>query len=670
MKKYILDEVQLGKMLKNTKDAHVKTARVIGFICSAIITAAYFTALTGFQALSMVLFMIILAAVIVYAVALKKYFTLKSAEKYLYKKYPEAKKQVYGAKKGLRSFGLYLFPALGMDVACLGIVVYAITKGALKGSDILSGVAVAAIVGFWIWAYIYAGALVLLTPKLGVSEKARKTMLKIADSQKNGNIYLPMELYPEKKRLSPEEVEELSPYQEMQTVAQEITPETASETTSETTTATEAVNVVKETVKTMNWVKVAGAAAAVVVVVGGGAMLLNSGTEAPQDDQIADAGSNVEGNVEDYYIIEDEDLDVEEEEPDVYNINGQGFSIGQDCLNVYLEYVRCEAEDAYKWADIKEMQVDEFLWEDRNETFGYFAIAGMCDGEPYLLLSSTNKQNQCGDETYFVTYTEEDFSGEGIDQTHMQGNSDIMTMDMYFRVVPDITTLYVCTDDTFGKTAFIYREESKYYVDGVADSSSVYYKMYGSYGKMSCTEVGSMDFDRYLQEGKLAEIKWFSKDQLEEARAYYQQFVREDVYDGPVETVNRADYFNNNTVLKYFEYFEDGVLEVEGSGQDTLFKFTGLTDEMALGKLLETEIPNSVEFRYGTDTTDAKYNIIENKDGTWIAVFRQVTLNKYGYKFYVRYETREDQVLNAYANTCAGEERPKTIQELVKRLSQ
>ena len=58
------------------------------------------------------------------------------------------------------------------------------------------------------------------------------------------------------------------------------------------------------------------------------------------------------------------------EEVDDYNPNGYGFSIGQDCLNVYLDYVKY-AEDDYETAEKKN---GGFYEEHR---LAYFSIAGM-----------------------------------------------------------------------------------------------------------------------------------------------------------------------------------------------------------------------------------------------------------------------------------------------------
>lgn len=361
-----------------------------------------------------------------------------------------------------------------------------------------------------------------------------------------------------------------------------------------------------------------------------------------------------------------EELENTEESENAYNINGRGFSIGQDCLNVYLDYIGWGAEDDYKLTDIKENEIDEYWWEEVGDKFAYFSIAGMCDGEPCLLLSSTNDQNHCGDEIYFITYTPMDTSGEGIDQIHIQGNGDIMSFDMMPNISVEKSTIYVCTDSYTNDVQFMYEEDVVHYLEGTGDKSSTYYNIFLNYGKLTTKDTGSRDFQKLIDEGHLAPIKWFSKDQVDEARAYYQQYVRENASDEPTETVNRADYFNGNTPLQYIEYFDEGVLEVTDDWGITKYTFTGLSESLAGSLIFRTDIPNSVEFFYGSDTTNVKYNIILNNDGSWTAVVRQLITKRSSYTFTMWYETREDQILEDYTHT--GESRPSTIEELIDLL--
>lgn len=363
-----------------------------------------------------------------------------------------------------------------------------------------------------------------------------------------------------------------------------------------------------------------------------------------------------------------EGLENTEEPENAYNINGRGFSIGQDCLNVYLDYIGWGAEDDYKWADINEILIDEDWWEETGDKFAYFSIAGMCDGEPCLLLSSTNDQNHCGDEIYFVTYTPVDDSGEGIDQIHVQGNGDIMNFDMMPNISVEKSTIYVCTDSYTNDVQFMYEEDVVQYLEGTGDKSSTYYNIFLGYGKLTTRDTGSRDFQKLIDEGHLAPIKWFSKDQVGEARAYYQQYVRENASDEPTETVNRADYFNGDTPLQYIEYFDEGVLEVTDERGITKYTFTELSETLAGSLIFKTDIPNSVEFFYGSDSTNVKYNIILNADGSWTAVVRQMISKRPGYTFSMWYETREEIILDDYMLTAFCESRPSTIEELIDLL--
>lgn len=188
----------------------------------------------------------------------------------------------------------------------------------------------------------------------------------------------------------------------------------------------------------------------------------------------------------------------EEQEKETVNPNGYGFSIGQDCLNVYLEYIAGGlAASEYEIEEVKNVGGD---W---GHHLGYFSIAGMAGDEPFLLLSSTIG-NGCGDEVYFVTYTPS-FAGVGNGQAYMQGNWGIENCDSWsLKQFPVIDTLYVCTSGKNETQQFIHRQEVEY---ADKEGHDIYTEalIYDD-GDMTNSKK-TVDFDKALSEGTIAEIK-------------------------------------------------------------------------------------------------------------------------------------------------------------------
>lgn len=370
------------------------------------------------------------------------------------------------------------------------------------------------------------------------------------------------------------------------------------------------------------------------------------------EDEIEDKVQEETYFTQEGYIEESEN---EMEEVDDYNPNGYGFSIGQDCLNVYLDYVKY-AEDDYETAEKKN---GGFYEEHR---LAYFSIAGMAGDEPFLLLSSTTG-NGCGDETYFVTYTPYDYSGEGIEQIHMQGDFEFgLSCDYYSMRQSDVVnTIYVWASNPKTGSRFIHREDTLYVID-YDDSSQDEWDYSGD--EVYCNEKGTIRcstnyntpayFEEKLASGELMEIKWFSINQIEEAREYYQQYVREEVYDGPVETENRKDYFNDNTVLKYVEYISEGVFEVvEEDDGDIAYRFSCLTDEAA-DAISYKGLENALTFQGYSDSQSVNFYFFENTDGSWTCVKMRSYHDKYGQIYTYNYETSENSIINWYS-TNSGE---------------
>ena len=362
-----------------------------------------------------------------------------------------------------------------------------------------------------------------------------------------------------------------------------------------------------------------------------------------------------------------------EPEEDDYNPNGYGFSIGQDCLNVYLTYVSDgQAEWDYERAEKAN------VGNEYGHKFAYFSIAGMAGDEPFLLLSSTNG-NRCGDETYFVTYTPYDYSGEGIEQTHMQGNYEFGCYDnLSMRQVDEVNTIYVWASNPMTEARFIQRVDMRYNND--YDGTNTY-DYEGS--ELSCNEKGrtySRDvghkpsyYEEKLASGELVEIRWFSVEQIEEARAYYQQYVREEIYDGPVESANREDYFNDNTVLKYFDYISEGVFEItEDADGDKEYRFSCLEFKKAL-EIMRADVAGALTFTAGSASQDVDYYLLENADGSWVYIKRHWCSDGYGDIITYSYETNENQIIfwfNQSGYAWEYDTNVTTVTEIIERLKE
>lgn len=388
----------------------------------------------------------------------------------------------------------------------------------------------------------------------------------------------------------------------------------------------------------------------------------------------SDKKSEVEEELNDSNSVEDTGNivvgeNVEDEED--YNPNGYGFSIGQDCLNVYLDYVKY-AEGDYEIAERENGGDYEY------HRLAYFSIAGMAGDEPFLLLSSIDG-NRCGDETYFVTYTPYDYSGEGIEQTHMQGNFEFGSCDFYsMRQTDVINTIYVWASNPKTGGRFIHREDTLYFVD-YDDSSQDVWDYSGD--EVYCNEKGKIRysgrsdnpqfFEEKLASGELMEIKWFSIDQIEEAREYYQQYVREEVYDGPVETANRDDYYNENTVLKYFDYISDGVFTVtKDEDGDEEYTFSCLDADYAYD-IAGKDVDNALKFTASSDSQTVWYFLIENADGSRTYIKGHIGRDEHGYALTYSYDTNEEEVVFWFNHSSEGWAYMTwavTVDEVIERL--
>ena len=387
-------------------------------------------------------------------------------------------------------------------------------------------------------------------------------------------------------------------------------------------------------------------------------------TEAIMIEEIADS-SEAEGNEQESVESENNETEDAVAVEDDYNPNGYGFSIGQDCLDVYLNYLLYEADSDYSYME-RENGGDEY------HTLKYFSIAGMAGEEPFLLLSSYTGFG-CGDETYFVTYTPEDFSGEGIDQTHLQhdlcfGSCDWLSM----RNCDAINTLYIWASNPKTDARFIHRLDMVYVID-YDDSSQNEYSYEGD--EIRCNGEGKITtasashspeyYEEKLASGDLMEIKWFTLDQIEDARAYYGQYVREEVYDGPVETESRDAYFTDDTVLKYIGYISDGVFEVDvDEDGDTLYRFSCLESDPAM-EIFGRTVDDALTFTSGSDSQDIRYFLIENADGSWTYIKRHWCVDKYGEIITFSYESDENEIIFWFNNNGAN---ISSMDELISEL--
>ena len=341
----------------------------------------------------------------------------------------------------------------------------------------------------------------------------------------------------------------------------------------------------------------------------------------------------------------------ETEAPDLTNENGYGFTISKTCFEAYLSYANGFAASEYERAERNAGGTHENM-------YSYFSICGMDreTGEPFLLLSSTDNNDRCGDEVYFCRYNGVDYSGAGNDEISCLGNFGIMNEDLLsMNQVDEINTIYVYTiergnvDSIYSTHPFLHREDLYYPSSGSYDYTFEIVSPKGSKREWSY----SVEMvEEMLANGELARIQWFHMEDVDLARVYYEEYVHDDVYEGAVENANRDDYYNDSTPLKYIPYIDSGVFTLEEENGNPLYVFNNLENEVLYTLMYDGDyeyMGSDIQFWEGADTSETKVDIYDLGNGNWKAIKRSYLLTQYGYRFAVREVTSEREVLSRYS---------------------
>jgi len=288
--------------------------------------------------------------------------------------------------------------------------------------------------------------------------------------------------------------------------------------------------------------------------------------------------------------------------------------------------------------------------------FGYFSICAMdkVTKEPFLLLSSTNNNDYCGDEIYFCRYNGKSRAGEGIPEVGCLGNFDIMLDEMYGmgHMWAEKNTLYVYTKkpgvNDYYSCPFIHREDLYY---ASAEEYEYTLENVGPDGKKGNSGYSVERVEEMLANGELAHIQWFSIEDIDSARAYYQEYVHGYIYTGSGTVANRDDYYNDTTPLKYIPYIESGVFALDERNGKVIYEFNNLDSEARNAVIYWGDhdyMKSDIQFRRGSDTTEVAVDIYDLGDGNWKAIARSYVLEKYGYCVRIE-ELSEEEVLSYYS---------------------
>lgn len=164
-------------------------------------------------------------------------------------------------------------------------------------------------------------------------------------------------------------------------------------------------------------------------------------------------------------------------------------------------------------------------------------------------------------------------------------------------------------------------------------------------------------------------MKWFSLDQIEEARAYYSQFAKEGALTGAEETVNREEYYND-TILQYTPYIDKGVFNVKNEYGRESYIFSALNNEDAMSLFFDANIECAVQINGRSASSATRLiNIFDMGDGTYRFLERMLTSSEYGGVIEM-YEIKDEEYIISTYNECYfldGDQRVTSVQGIIQR---
>ena len=344
-------------------------------------------------------------------------------------------------------------------------------------------------------------------------------------------------------------------------------------------------------------------------------------------------------------LSESEEAETEAEE-EQGNPNGTGFYVTPECLEVYLAYISSgeAATDYNRWQNKRFED-----WQMVSREPSHFSICGMHSGEPYLLLSSDFFEMR-GDSILFAERSSTDPNSCSI-VTDWEINTYCDLSDKQFLVADD---LYIYNGEKEKNAKFVLHRQMVYaeteYEEDMVDF--LYYDTDFA-GNLNHSK-NDYNVKRGVMFDELLEITWFSMDDLDAARAYYERYATpEEGADVSTETVyNRDDYYTVGTPLVYFDYIGEGRFTINEYTYDgvttTSYKFYDLPEDFNWDKT-NPHIENPYIVRDGAAASDYYDYIFENEAGelVCISVTEFHDFNE-GCFVEIAYETDETIIVNKY----------------------
>lgn len=362
---------------------------------------------------------------------------------------------------------------------------------------------------------------------------------------------------------------------------------------------------------------------------------------------------------------ESEGQETEEEEEKV-NPNGKGFYVTPECLEVYLNYISSgtAATDYNKWQN---KRFEDWQRVSRQPT--HFSICGMHSGEPYLLLGA-DFGGVSGDSILFA-----ERSNNAPDSCSIVTDWDIMSYcDLSDRQFLIADKMYIYNGEKEKNAKFVLHRKMAYveteYEDNMIDF--LYYDT-DSAGNLNHSK-NEYNVERGVWVGELLEIKWFSINDIDAARAYYQQYAtpEEDTSASTGPVYNRDDYYVPGSPLVYFDYIEGGQFTVrenavEGYNPETYYEFSDLPQDFDWNKAVP-HIDTPYIVRDGAAASDYCAYIFENEEGKLVCIsVSELHDFEEGYLLIISYITNEESVAtrynNRYGTSC------KTLRDIVDDMS-
>lgn len=226
--------------------------------------------------------------------------------------------------------------------------------------------------------------------------------------------------------------------------------------------------------------------------------------------------------------------EVQEPEPEVTDPDAS-LMMSQECLDSYLQYATAD-----QLQDMYDEYMAEYVGSEYSagvEHPAYFSLCMNNGGEPMMLVTTDSNNTRNADKIAFFRW-EFDETGGGMSwpvvyNCFMQYITNTRNFSMNMRndrlqLLRWGSTFYYSEENSADEVTFEIRE---YVLKPRWTVSSVY-------SDPAQLIEGTDHATPGLESGEMAEIKWFSVDQLEEAKNYYSQYVKAETHLDIMEQIN------------------------------------------------------------------------------------------------------------------------------------